>query len=74
MILVRHRSKNSCAMGIFPLSRFRKNEWGIIAVGSGSEGLLWYILPAERSFPGRTSFFPPKKPKMSAGRWCPNIK
>ncbi len=26
---------------------------------------------SRRSFPGRTCFFPPKKPKMSAGRWWP---
>ena len=47
MILVRYRSKNSCTMGIFPSSRrsIGRNEWGIIAVGS--EGLLWYIFPAE---------------------------
>ena len=38
-----------------------------------SEGLLWYIFPVERlvGLFRVNFFFPPKKPKMTAGmRWC----
>ena len=73
MILVRYRSKNSCAaMGIFPLSRrsIQKTWVGDYRGGFGGASLVHFPRRMScRSFPGRTCFFPPKKPKMSAGRW-----